>query len=75
MTNILSLFLRDAFAKGSDIYVGNAKFEEVEYHLAEIYDKGLGVPEDKEKAANLYQEAARINDEWINAINNLQMRA
>lgn len=43
--------------------------------IAEIYDKGLGVPEDKEKAANLYQEAARINDEWINAINNLQMRA
>ena len=43
--------------------------------IAEMYDKGLGVPEDKEKAAGLYQEASRINDEWINAINNVQMRA
>ena len=44
--------------------------------IAEIYDKGLGgITADKEKAANLYQEAALINDEWIHAINNLQMRA
>ena len=43
--------------------------------IAEMYDKGLGVPEDKEKAANLYQEATRINDEWIHAINNLELPA
>lgn len=43
--------------------------------IAEMYDKGLGVTEDKEKSANLYQEATRINDEWINDINNLQLRA
>ena len=42
--------------------------------IAEIYDKGLGVPEDKEKAADLYQEATSINEEWMQTINALQMR-
>lgn len=43
--------------------------------IAEIYDKGLGVPEDKEKADNLYKEAALINSKWMQSINILQMRA
>ena len=42
--------------------------------IAEIYDKGLGIPEDKEKAADLYQEATSINEEWMQTINALQMR-
>ena len=65
-------------AKGARTSLGN--FEMVQKVVAlrmivEIYDKGLGVPADKEKAANLYQEATRINDEWINDINNLQLPA
>lgn len=43
--------------------------------IAEIHDKGLGVPVDKEKAAELYREAESISAKWIYAINRLQARA
>ncbi|MCR5834340.1 MAG: sel1 repeat family protein [Selenomonadaceae bacterium] len=42
--------------------------------IAEMYDKGLAVPEDKQKAVKLYQEADLISSEWIQAINNLQLQ-
>ncbi len=43
--------------------------------IAEMYDKGLAVPEDKPKAAELYQESDLISNEWIQAINNLQIQS
>lgn len=42
--------------------------------IAEMYDKGLALPEDKTKAATLYQEADLIGNEWIQAINNIQIQ-
>ena len=42
--------------------------------IAEMYDKGLALPEDKQKAAKLYQESDLISGEWIQAINNLQLQ-
>ena len=43
--------------------------------LANMYDRGLGVPEDKQKAATLYQEATSISADRIRAINGLQCPA
>lgn len=42
--------------------------------IAKMYDKGLALPEDKQKSAKLYQEADLIANEWIQAINNLQLQ-
>ena len=42
--------------------------------IAEMYEKGLAVPEDKQKAAELYQESDLISNEWIQAINNMQFQ-
>ena len=42
--------------------------------IAEMYDKGFALPEDKQKAAELYQESAFISNEWIQAINNIQIQ-
>ena len=42
--------------------------------IAEMYDKGLAIPEDKQKAAKIYQESDLISSEWIQAINNLQLQ-
>ena len=43
--------------------------------IAEMYDKGLALPEDKQKSAELYQASDLINSEWIQAISNLQIQS
>ncbi len=42
--------------------------------IAEMYEKGLSIPEDKQKADELYQESDLISNEWIQAINNMQLQ-
>ena len=42
--------------------------------IAEMYNKGLAIPEDKQKAAELYQASNLISSKWIQSINNMQLQ-